>query len=71
MAAKVTQKDILERYPDTDEAEKLRANCACVADACVLKGHCRACVTWHREHASKPLPHCLRTLKGVTWAPRE
>lgn len=36
------------------------AECTCLATRCPLHGNCRACVAWHRDHARKPLPHCLR-----------
>lgn len=51
-----TQMELLDQYEGKAPAEE----CTCPGEGCPLRGNCRVCVAWHRDHAKKPLPHCLR-----------
>jgi len=67
----LTQDGLLEKYGPCFADGRGREACSCPANACPLHGMCCACVTWHREHGKKPLPHCLRALEGVHWEQRQ
>ena len=63
----VTQQDdlLLQYQGPCPAVDTIEAHCTCPTTACPLHGRCCACVAWHRDHARKPLPHCLRELDRV------
>lgn len=43
------------------------SRCPCPGVSCPVHGNCAACLAWHRDHALKPLPHCLRVHDKVSF----
>ena len=42
--------------------EKNKENCTCTYMSCEKRGHCCACITYHRKKGQ--LPGCLFTVEG-------
>ena len=67
----MTKQEHLQRYAVCDSKQEIARTCTCPSEDCLLRLHCCACLAWHRDNGTTPLPHCLRDLEGVSWTERE
>jgi hypothetical protein len=57
---------LAEKYKPIGRLSQIGKKCTC-DHPCSLRGNCAACLAWHRDHALKPVPHCVRCNKDVKW----
>lgn len=64
------QAEFADAYQPCVGQPEVDRHCTCPSQTCPVHKVCCACVAWHRDHALRPLPHCLRGLEEVTWRMR-